>query len=111
MSMYHTEGFIKEVRVCEVGRGCKVSFTMEPVAPYLFEYKKLDGTTERRIMFVECNSIDAKMLHPSQEIIAPSKCDLNTLLIAKANRMKVNVAAAAVVKGDMPMPIKSITVL
>ena len=111
MNTYHTEGVIKEVRVCAVGRGCKVSFTMEPVAPYLFEHKKLDGTTERRILFVEYNNIDAKILNPSQEIKAPSKCDLNTLLIAKANRMKVNVVATAIVEGDMPMPINGVTVL
>ena len=111
MSTYHTEGFIKEILVCEVGRRCKVSFKMEPAAPFLFEYKKLDGTTERRILFVECNNIDAKILNPSQEFKAPSKCDLNTLLIAKANRMKVNVVSTAVVEGDAPMPIKGITVL
>ena len=111
MSTYYTEGFIKEIRVCEVGRRCKVSFKMEPAAPYLFEHKKVDGTTERCILFVECNNIDAKILNSSQEIKAPSKCDLNTLLIAKANRMKVSVAATVVVEGDEPMPIKGITVL
>ena len=51
MSKFHTEGLIKEVRI----DGEKVTFTLEPVTPYIFENKKDDGSIERCLLFVDEN--------------------------------------------------------
>ena len=85
-----TEGFIKEINVS----GEEVTFTLEPVAPYLFEKKTDDGKIERMLLFVDSNSDAAKIKSSGQKFaLPPSKCrcNLNTLLIAKANRMKVRI--------------------
>lgn len=92
MSMYLCEGIIKEVTV-ENG---KVSFKLEPTAPYLFERKNDDGTIERCLLFVENTPKleAARIVGPSQEFIPPMPSDLNTLLIAKANRLKIHIETA-----------------
>ena len=92
MSKYVTEGFIKEVNVSRE----KVTFTLEPVAPYLFEKKTDDGKIERMMLFVDSNSDAAKTKSLGQKFALPPtkskcRCNLNTLLIAKASRMKVRI--------------------
>jgi len=85
---YHCEGLIKEVNVsCE-----EVTFTLEPVSPYLFEKKTDDGKMERQLLFIGRESDAAKIVSAGRRFVLPSfkcKCDLNTLLIVKANRMKI----------------------
>ena len=91
--LYHCEGLIKEVNVSEG----EVSFTLEPVSPYLFEKKTDDGKIERQLLFVSKKSDAAKIVSAGQRFVLPSsncKCDLNTLLIVKANRMKVCVESS-----------------
>lgn len=85
-----TEGFIKEINVS----GEEVTFTLEPIAPYLFEKKTDDGKIERLLLFVDSNSDTAKTKSLRQKFALPPpkcRCNLNTLLIAKANRMKVRI--------------------
>lgn len=85
MSMYHCEGLVKEIAV----KGGKVTFKLEPSAPYLFERKKDDGTMERSLLLVEPKSHTARIVNPAQDFIPRKPLDLNTLLIAKANRMRI----------------------
>jgi len=108
--LYYTEALIKEVSAAGVGR---VSFKLEPTSPYVFEKKKDDGTTKRCLLFVEDvqSPCEAKIVSADQDFTAPNLVDFHVLLIAKANRMKVNVSATAVVEGDIPMPITGITIL
>ena len=96
MSAYQCEGFIKEVRIEKDG---KVSFTLEPAAPYLFEKKESDGKTKKLLLFVDDpqNPGSAKIKGDKEEpwFSAPmEKGDLSAMLIAKANHMKVRVISS-----------------
>ena len=103
MSTYQCEGFIKEVKIANNGN---MTFTLEPAAPYLFERKKDDGATEMYLLFVESDTkaadtngianeqikeSNAKIIGSSSEFKASIPCWYNTLLVAKANRMRVRV--------------------
>ena len=93
---YVCEGFIKTVGV----KGGKVTFTLEPAAPYLFEKKEADGKVKKLLLFVDDpqKPDSAKIVGDKDKdgtwFSAPSKkCDLSAMLIAKANRLKVMVAS------------------
>ena len=88
MSKFYTEGVVKEISVKE---GELVAFLLEPVPPYTFEHKKDDGRVEKYLLFVEdvINPGKSHIVIPTQEFIAAKPHDLNTFLIAKANRMRV----------------------
>ena len=95
MSMYQCEGFVKEVKIANDG---KVSFTLEPSAPYLFEKKEADGKTKRLLLFVDDpqKPDSAKIVGDKEEawFSAPlENGDLSAMLIAKANHLKVRVAS------------------
>ena len=86
MSEYHTEGFVKTVSKDEEG----VSFKLEPVAPYLFEAteKKEDGLAKRKILLVTDDESSARICAESVEFKMQS-VDFSSLLVIKANHMKV----------------------
>ena len=90
MSTFLTEGLIKEVAIQD---GTKVTFKLEPVAPYIFENKKDDGSTERCLLFVndDKNPSAAKIITAGYEFVAPKPADFHSLIIAKANRMRVKI--------------------
>ena len=97
MSTYQCEGFIKEVKIANDG---KVSFTLEPAAPYLFEKKEEDGKTKKLLLFVDDpQKLDSAKIVGDKDkketwFSAPlEKGDLSAMLIAKANHMKVRVAS------------------
>lgn len=100
MSKFHTEGLIKEVAIQD---GTKVTFKLEPIAPYIFENKKDDGSTERCLLFVEDgkNPSAAKIITAGYEFVAPKPADFHSLIIAKANRIKVKVEAEFVIKSKL----------
>ena len=85
---YYAEALIKEVMATTDD---KVSFTLEPVAPYIFEKKKGDGSTERCLLFVDDakNSDMAKIVKTNQSFGAPEPVDFHSLIVAKANRLRV----------------------
>lgn len=87
--LYKCEGFIKEVKIVSEG----VSFTLEPAAPYIFEKKNDDGSTERCLLFVgdDKNPSAAKIIKAGHEFAAPKPADFHSLIIAKANRLKVRI--------------------
>ena len=89
MSVYQCEGYIKEVKITKDD----VIFTLEPTAPYLFENKKDDGSTERCLLFVDNdkNPSAAKIITAGYEFVAPKPADFHSLIIAKANRLKVRI--------------------
>ena len=91
MSKYQCEGFIKEVKINNAG---KVTFTLEPAAPYLFEKKEEDGKVKKLLLFVDDIKTpnEAKIYDDGQQFSAPSEnFDLSAMLIAKANRLKLTV--------------------
>ena len=103
-----TEGLIKEVAIQD---GTKVTFKLEPVAPYIFENKKDDGSTERCLLFVDDdkNPSAAKIITAGYEFVAPKLADFHSLIIAKANRMKVRIEVN--IKGNKINDIATIMVL
>lgn len=90
MSKFYTEGLVKEISVKE---GEIVAFLLEPESPYTFEQKKDDGRAEKYLLFVEdiVNPGKSRIVIPTQEFIVAKPYDLNTFLIAKANRMRVQI--------------------
>lgn len=98
MSKFYTEGVVKEITVKE---GELVAFLLEPVSPYTFEHKKDDGRVEKYLLFVEdiINPGKSHIVIPTQEFIAAKPYDLNTFLIAKANRMRVQIGVEFDEKG------------
>lgn len=107
MSEYHTEGFIKEITVADD----KVTFKLEPVAPYIFEKKGDDGTVERRVLFVEDATAVAKLIDGGLSFVGPKAADFHSLIIAKANRMKIRLAANKVTQKSPTIAVTSICVL
>lgn len=90
MSIFHTEGLIKEVTLKD---DSNVTFKLEPVAPYIFEKKNDDGTTGRCLLFVDDdkNPSAAKIITAGHEFAALKPADFHSLIIAKANRLKVRI--------------------
>lgn len=127
MSKYHCEGLIKTVKVEKDGDDEKVMFTIEPSSTYLFERKKDDGTMERRLLFVKSDAdtkngqsgtlneqikeLNAKIIASSSEFKAPIPCWVNTLLIAKANRMRVRIEIAWKTRQTKNVEVASFTVI
>ena len=91
MSTYQCEGYIKEVTI-EDGN---VMFKLEPAAPYAFERKKDEGSTERCLLFVDDdkNPCEAQVVTANKDFSAPTAADFHSLIIAKANRLKACVKA------------------
>ena len=126
MRTYHCRGLVKEVMV----DNGKVSFKLEPSAPYMFERKAADGTMERCLLFVESEvksanadkngqsnasncqikEVNAKVVEPSREFKAPIPCWFNTLLIAKANHMRVGVDVDENQISEAPMMVSKFNV-
>ena len=106
MSMYHCEGFVREVKISDA----KVTFTLEPASPYLFEKKTDDGKTKKLLLLVNDTKTpnEASIYNDDQEFSAPEKCDLKSMLIAKANRLKVRIGLSL---QSAPMPVEVLTVL
>lgn len=108
MSMFHTEGYVKAVFTGDKSDGNKkVSFKLEPIAPYIFEKKKDDGSTERCLLLVN-DAKDpgaAKIVKTNQSFGAPEPVDLHSLIIVKANHLKVRVEV------DLKYEVKTLTVL
>ena len=119
MSKYQCEGFMKEVKIV---KEC-VSFTFEPTAPYLFEKKEADGKTKKLLLFVDDpqKPDSAKIVGGKDKeetwFSAPlEKGDFSAMLIAKANRLKVRVAATLELDkksklNPCPMLVEELTVL
>lgn len=107
MSTYCCEGFVKEI---EVAKGKSVSFKLEPAAPYLFEKKADDGKTKRCLLLVDDskNPEEAKVWDSDNKFFPPDPSDLNTILIAKANHMKVRVKVNF---QPTPTPVEEFVVL
>ena len=86
MSEYHTEGFVKTVSKDEKG----VKFTVEAVSPYLFESKekKVDGLAKRKMLLVTDEENGVRICDESVEFEMRS-VDFASLLVVKANHMKV----------------------
>jgi len=87
MSEYHTEGFIKTVS----SDGEDVKFTIEVVAPYLFEVKDKSTEPKRKMLIVSKDERNAKLYDESKEF-KMTKMELTAMLIAKANHMKVRLS-------------------
>ena len=91
MSEYHTEGFVKTIT--KIGKSG--SFTIEVSAPYLFESKERgeDGLTKpkNKILFVAKTGSTACMIDAAQEF-KMANLDFTSLLIVKANRLKVRLS-------------------
>lgn len=95
MNNYYTEGTIKNVTV----EGNDVTFTLEPTSPYVFEEKNDDGSTERHLLFIEEIDDSSKNKAPLMAKIIDAKCKFkalasscfHSLIIAKANRMRVKI--------------------
>ena len=98
--VYKCEGLIKEVTI---QGDKKVTFKLEPVAPYVFEKKNDDGSTERCLLFVgdDKNRSAAKIITAGYEFVAPKPADFHSLIIAKASRFKVKVEAEFVIKSKL----------
>ena len=97
MSVYQCEGFIKEVKVpiADTKDKGKISFKLEPAAPYLFERKADDGKTMKNLLFV-CDSKTPKsgrIVNVDTAFSTPAECYLETVLISKGNRWKVRVTS------------------
>lgn len=99
MSKFYTEGVVKEISVKEktAHEGDVVSFVLEPVSPYIFEKKKDNGGTEKYLIFVDNvdNPNESRIKKSRLDFTMPNPCDVNSLLIAKANRMRVGITVAS----------------
>lgn len=120
MSTFHTEGLIKEVAI----NGAKVTFKLEPSAPYVFEKKKDDGSTEKCLLFVDgdkkniCQGdtdiVDSYAAYVSQSKVEfeAKKGYVQSLLFAKSNRMRIRVEVCDSHFSDkFPIKVGSIVVL
>ena len=109
MSEYYCEGFVKEVVIDNAG---EVTFTLDPVAPYLFEKKEDDGKTKRFLLFVDDGRSPsvAQILEGDKgpRFSAPKGCSFSAVLIAKANHMKVRVKSSL---SEASIPVEELTVL
>ena len=97
MSEYHTEGFVKTVS--KGGEGER--FTVEAASPYLFESmeKNADGSAKRKILLVSDDESSARIYAESVEFKMQS-VDFASLLVIKANHMKVQLAVVVEDKTD-----------
>ncbi len=109
MSMYHCEGFVKEVKIDKDG---KVTFTLDPAAPYIFEKKRDDGKAKRCMLLLEASktSNKARILDGDDDpkFSVPSGCSFSAMVIVKANHLKVRVISRL---SSAPIPVEGLTVL
>ena len=107
--LYSCEGLIKEVSI----ESEEVHFKLEPSMPYIFEKKSNNGSTERYLLFVDdANSRVAPIFKADQTFLAPPLVDFHSLIIAKANRMKVCLKVDDTqISGDTPMKVNSIFIV
>lgn len=89
--LYYCEGLIKEVRIEEMSA---VTFRIDPASPYIFEKMKDNGSTERCLLFVDNvqKPGNAKIVQEDQDFTSSGfGADLHSLIVAKANRLRVSV--------------------
>lgn len=89
--LYYCEGLIKEVQIGEMNA---VTFKLDPASPYIFEKMKDNGSTERCLLFVDNvqKPENAKIVQEDQDFTSSDLgSDLHSLIIAKANRLRVSV--------------------
>ena len=123
MRAYYTEGFIKEVKISEEDGKCQILFKLESTAPYMFEKKTDGGDTKRCLLFVDnvmC-PCDVKIVRPDYGLVVSKVGVLNSLLVARANRLKVGVQAEEIpnevlqwdkeAKDNVLIKVRAITVL
>ena len=107
MSEYHTEGFVKEIIIMDG----KVTFKLEPTAPYIFEKKIDDGSVVRMLLLVDDDMAVAKLVDVKHSFVGPQAVDYNSLVIAKANRLKVVLTVDRVKKESSTIEVTSICIL
>lgn len=97
MSKYQCEGFIKEVKVpiADPKDKSKISFKLEPAAPYLFEQKVDDGKTMKNLLFIADSKTpkSGRIINVDSDFSTPAEYYLEAILIAKGNRLKVRVTS------------------
>ena len=91
MSKYYCEGTVRQVKVVNgVAR-----FTIEPSAPYIYEKEQaVDGGKRVDRWLLMADSLDIPQnVHRIRAVdfTIPSPADFNSLLIAKANKLKIRV--------------------
>lgn len=91
MSKYYCEGTVRQVKfVNGVAR-----FTIEPSAPYIYEKEQaVDGGKRVDRWLLMADSLDIPQnvrLFRAVDFTIPSPADFNSLLIAKANKLKIRV--------------------
>ncbi len=109
MSEYCIEGMLKEITVVDE----KVAFRLEPVAPYIFEKKRDDDSTERCLLLVDNreNPSVARVVKTDRWFAAPAPLDFHSLLIAKANHMKVRLNTDEKAIEQIPLVVSKIEML
>lgn len=109
MSEYHTERFVKTVSKDRKG----VKFIVEAVSPYLFESreKKEDGSSRRKMLFV-AGDVGSARIHGENVEFKMMNVDFASLLIVKANHMKVKLFVDLEDEKPIPNPceIKAIEI-
>ena len=91
MSMYYCEGTVRQVKVVNG----VAKFTIEPSVPYIYEKEQTEDGVKRvvRLMLV-VHSLDTPKRARFFGLVyfrIPSPADFNSLIIAKANKLKVRV--------------------
>ena len=107
MSAFHAEGFVKDITTV----GDSVSFKLEPAAPYIFEKKRDDGSVVRMLLFVDDATNATKLIDEGRSFVGPQEVGFQSLIIAKANRLKVRLTIDKVKKGSLTIGVTSICVL
>ena len=107
MSEYHTEGFVKEITIMDN----KVAFKLEPTAPYIFERKIGVGSVVRMLLFVDDDMTVARLVDEKHSFVGPQAADSHSLIITKANRLKVRITADEVKTESLMTAVTSIRVL
>lgn len=120
MSEYYTEGLVKRI----TRTFTDLTFTLEPISPYLAVFDKVDGEEKARRRILLVNVADANPNGISEvaslllkedvsfKAIGP---DYNALLIVKANRMKLRLTVVCdddnVENKTQPLIVSKIDVL
>ena len=91
MSMYYCEGTVRQVKVVNG----VAKFTIEPSVPYIYEKEQVvDGVKRVDRLLLMADSLDIPQnvrLFRAVDYTIPSPADFNSLIIAKANKLKVRV--------------------
>ena len=105
---YTTEGYVKNITKASTG----LNFTLEAVAPYLFESKekKDDGSVKRKILLVTDDETDAR-IYTESLMFKVTKNELAALLIAKANRMKMRLTVGEKEIEQTPLVVNKLEML